>query len=314
MRNPLTQFSGQEFLVFFAVLIGLVALFCWRRKRTQDSSLELAPLDAAEEIDPYEIAYLRGGENELARVLIVSLIEQQYLRIVSPESKWWTTKSESRIQQSPEHPDVANLQSIERAGFEWFDSARTAEDVFRKSLHPANLPSSLLAHTMKYEQKFRAERLLTSDELKNETHRNIAIGLALVLLIGFTRLLIGIARQRPVGFLVLMGIAGVVLIVKAGLTGRLSWRGQEYLERTRTRWGWLHDSTYGGWSPSLAAGVFGYAVLSGTEMSPLNDMFRRANAGNYYGSSDGGGACGATCGGAGADGGGGCGGCGGCSG
>jgi uncharacterized protein (TIGR04222 family) len=313
VRNPLTEFSGQEFLVFFAILIVIVAAFCWRRKRTQDSSLELAPLDAPEEIDPYEIAYLRGGENELARVLIVSLIERKYLRIVAPESKWWKTKSASRIQQDPEHPDSADLQPIERAGFAWFDSARTAEDVFKKSIHPVDLPSSLSSYAATYERKLRAERLLTSDELKSKTQKNIVFGLALILLIGFTRLLIGIARERPVGFLILMGIAGVVVVVRAGLTGRLSWRGQEYLERTRTRWSWLHDSNYGGWSPSLAAGVFGYAVLSGTELSPLNDMFRRANAGNYYGSSDGGGACGTACGG-GDGGGGGCGGCGGCSG
>ena len=114
-----------------------------------------------------------------------------------------------------------------------------------------------------------------------------------MLLVGFARLLIGIARDRPVGFLVLMSIAGVVVIVSAGWTGRLSWRGQEYLERARTRWSWLQDSRYGeDWSPSLAAGVFGYAVLSGTEMSPLNHMFRRSSAGDYYGGSDGGGACG----------------------
>ena len=132
MRNPLTEFTGQEFLVFFAILIVIVAAICWRRKRTQDSSTELPPLDVPDQIDPYDIAYLRGGENELARVLIVRLIERKYLRIVAPESKW-LKKSDSRIQQDPEHPDVADLLPIERAGFEWFGSARTAADVFGKS-------------------------------------------------------------------------------------------------------------------------------------------------------------------------------------
>ena len=84
MRNPLTEFTGQEFLVFFAILIVIVAAICWRRKRTQDSSTELPPLDVPDQIDPYDIAYLRGGENELARVLIVRLIERKYLRIVAP--------------------------------------------------------------------------------------------------------------------------------------------------------------------------------------------------------------------------------------
>ena len=217
MRNPLTEFTGPEFLVFFAILIVIVAAICWRRKRTQDSSTELPPLDVPDQIDPYDIAYLRGGENELTRVLIVRLIERKYLRIVAPESKW-LKKSDSRIQQDPEHPDVADLLPIERAGFEWFESARTAEDVFGKSRSSTPLPSSLTSHAVKYEQKLRAARLLTSDALKSQAQKNIAFGIALVLLVGFARLLIGIARNRPVGFLVLMSIAGVVVIVSAGRT------------------------------------------------------------------------------------------------
>ena len=100
-------------------------------------------------------------------------------------------------------------------------------------------------------------------------------------------------------------------IARAGRPLRLSWRGQAYLEAVKTRWYWMKDSKFGqDWSPSLAAGLFGYAVLSGTELSPLNDMFRRANTSNWGG--DGGGCGGGGCGGgSGGCGGGGCGGCGG---
>ena len=105
MRNPLTEFTGQEFLwSSFAILIVIVAAICWRRKRTQDSSTELPPLDVPDQIDPYDIAYLRGGENELARVLIVRLIERKYLRIVAPASKWLKASPPVEIQQDPDIP------------------------------------------------------------------------------------------------------------------------------------------------------------------------------------------------------------------
>jgi len=72
MSNPLTEMTGPHFLVLFAILISVVALVCWWRQWSRDTSAELSPLPSPQTPDPYEIAYLRGGENELARVLIVS--------------------------------------------------------------------------------------------------------------------------------------------------------------------------------------------------------------------------------------------------
>ncbi len=66
MRNPLTQVSGPEFLGLFAIFIVAVALVCWYRSRSRDRSMELPVLSTHTRVDPYEIAYLRAGENELA--------------------------------------------------------------------------------------------------------------------------------------------------------------------------------------------------------------------------------------------------------
>jgi uncharacterized protein (TIGR04222 family) len=37
-------------------------------------------------LDPYEVAYLRGGRNEVARVVIVSLVERRILELQQPDS------------------------------------------------------------------------------------------------------------------------------------------------------------------------------------------------------------------------------------
>jgi uncharacterized protein (TIGR04222 family) len=305
MRNPLTQITGPEFLGFFAVLIAAVAVFCWLRRRGQDKSLERSPVRAPDEIDPYEVAYLRGESNELARVLIVRLVELKYLQIRVPEKKWWKTIASGRsIEQAKDHPPIADLSAIEQAAFLWFKTPRRPEDVFR-----TDLSTALISHTVEYERKLRAASLLTPDELKDGAHRAIAIGVAIVIMIALTRLAIGISRDKPVGFLVLMGVLGIPAVVLAGKPGRLSRRGEAYLESIRTKWQWLRKPHFGeDWSPTLAAGVFGFGVLAGTELSPLSDAFRRAQHSSITGS---GGGCGSGCGGDGGGGGGGCGGCGG---
>src|SRR4029077_4506299 len=127
-----------------------------------------------------------------------------------------------------------------------------------------DLPSVLSAHTVKYEESLQAQRLLTSEVLRDQTRWNISFGVAVVAFIGLARLFIGISRGRPVGFLILMGIAGVFAIAKIGRPGRLSLRGKRYLESMKANWSWMQNPRHSSdWSPSLAAGVFGVAVLAG---------------------------------------------------
>jgi hypothetical protein len=65
MRNPLTDVTGPEFLGLFAILIAVVALFCWRRWRTHDDSSKLPPLTPPDTIDPYEMACFSNDHRPL---------------------------------------------------------------------------------------------------------------------------------------------------------------------------------------------------------------------------------------------------------
>ena len=235
MRIPLTQVTGPEFLLV-AILITMVAAVCWWRKRNRrDTSAALAPLPPAKTIDPYELAYFRAGDKELTRVLILKLIETEYLRVVSPPWSFWRGTPKKRVEHNPDHPPVANLAPIELEAFEYFDFSRTATDVFRpdKTLRQVDLPTALRSHTVKYEQRLRAERLLTSDESRDAARRNIFVGIAIIVAIGVARSFNGIRWGWPVGFLMLMAIAGIAAIAMIGRTGRLSSRGKDYLKATQ---------------------------------------------------------------------------------
>ena len=129
MGNSLTPVTGPEFLVIFAVIISIAAIVCWWRKWSQDTSAQLAPLSPPAEIDPYEVSYFRGGDSELARVIIVRLIERKYLRITTTATGTSSKPSVSLIEQNPKPPSLSDLLPMELAAFEWFRSARTAEAV-----------------------------------------------------------------------------------------------------------------------------------------------------------------------------------------
>src|SRR6186713_403689 len=107
MSNPLTEMTGPHFLVLFAILISVVALVCWWRQWSRDTSAELSPLPSPQTPDPYEIAYLRGGESELARVLIVSLAERNYLKVTAPGSTWWKSRDQYIERVSHPHPPAS---------------------------------------------------------------------------------------------------------------------------------------------------------------------------------------------------------------
>ena len=77
---PLNPFDlrGPEFLVFFAgwaavLMIGLTLLR--RRREAEEPSAENLPLD------PYEIAYLRGGKTHLLQTALVALVDRGLLKV-----------------------------------------------------------------------------------------------------------------------------------------------------------------------------------------------------------------------------------------
>src|SRR5215813_7473739 len=90
LHNAVADLYGPYFLAFYTIVIGVVILTCRRSVRAVDRTDEEEPKIPAK-IDPYEVAYLRGGKNEVTRVAIASLIQRGILQIV--ERKTWGVSS-----------------------------------------------------------------------------------------------------------------------------------------------------------------------------------------------------------------------------
>ncbi|WP_137863296.1 MULTISPECIES: TIGR04222 domain-containing membrane protein [unclassified Sphingomonas] len=127
----------------------------------------------------------------------------------------------------------------------------------------------------------------------------------LLLGFGYTKLLIGEARGKPVGYLTaLLVLTGILALIRFAALDRRTRAGQEALAEARERSERLRRAPAGG-ETDLAVALFGTAVLVGSDWGGFHQL-RAASSGSDGGS--GGSGCGS---GGGGCGGGGCGGCGG---
>ena len=132
-----------------------------------------------------------------------------------------------------------------------------------------------------------------------------------VLLLGFgyAKLLIGEAREKPVGYLTaLLVVTGILALIRFAALDRRTRAGQEALAEARARSERLRRAPAGG-ETDLAVALFGTVVLVGSDWGGFHQM-RATSSGSDGGSGGSGcGSGGGGCGGGGC-GGGGCGGCG----
>jgi uncharacterized protein (TIGR04222 family) len=75
--NPF-DLRGPEFLVFYLVLSAGTLVLVWMFRRWKESGEEDTAASAARKVaqDPYQVAYLRGGRDEVVRIAVVSLLER----------------------------------------------------------------------------------------------------------------------------------------------------------------------------------------------------------------------------------------------
>jgi uncharacterized protein (TIGR04222 family) len=128
--------------------------------------------------------------------------------------------------------------------------------------------------------------------------------------VGAIKLEIGLSLGRPVGFLIVIMIAAIIVAAVASFP-RLTSRGKAMLKDIRKLCSGLQtrvNSIRPGGSPAelaMFAAVFGVAALPMTQFGYAQTLFPQAGSGSSCGSS-----CGSSDGGGGGCGGGGCGGCG----
>ena len=111
LHNVVADLYGPYFLLFYGTVIVVLIVACFRSIRAVDRTRDLEPPEIPAKLDPYEVAYLRGGENEVTRVAIASMIQRGLLRIVE-EKKWLTTSKKIDRGREPGRRELAPIEAI----------------------------------------------------------------------------------------------------------------------------------------------------------------------------------------------------------
>ncbi len=289
------DWHGEAFLQFFWTLsAGALALAWWARERLllpHDAALPAQPLDA------YEVARLRDGKMLAVDVALASLWEKGALE---------TTKKGIRATGRVDAP----LHPFERALWQRLSGGN--------EVPASSARRGLEGELGAIDQKLRGLGLLVSREVERRAD-NWMLGTTFGLLgVGAIKIVVGLSRERPVGFLLLScGVLLALLFHFLTNPARRSKSGDALLNQLRFERHVPEAQSFRlHLGPRYDADASAQARLSG-DYDALSMSFALLGAGAFppqmqsvlYPASTGGDAGGGGCGGGG--GGGGCGGCGG---
>jgi uncharacterized protein (TIGR04222 family) len=280
--NPF-DLPGPEFLLFYLILgaMLLIVLFALRRYGEPDPS---TPVQLTE---PYEIAYLRGGANEVLRLATVGLIDRGLLDVKDKRVKVTDPAQAKQIR----HP-------VDHALLESFRSGGEATAVFSNSYLKGQCDS--------YTRKL-TELGLLPDEQSNAQRRTVYRAVVgVLLLVAAVKIALAIERgRRNLAGLIVLAIVFLVLASAIGRVKRTK-RGEVFLKHMRELLDGLRQRS-SMFVPRantnellLMGAVFGMAALPVNAYPYVMTLYpKAASSTSGCGSSCGGGGCGGGCGGCG---------------
>jgi uncharacterized protein (TIGR04222 family) len=283
--NPF-DLSGPPFLAFYVVVAIVVVVAV---KLAIDAAEGGAP-PALPLGDPYQIAWLRGGTPEAARIAVLALTDRGLL----------TVHGDNLVNFAPAQSFVR--EPIERAILARCAQSGTAATAV---LNDPGVEQACAPYQARLEQML----LVPDAGMRARRYRWFALAAAFLLGIAAIKIDIAIGRGRyNVGFLIILTVIAILALLPFVRRRRTS-LGNRMVKDLRRLFGALRQRAAGirpGTMTSdtvLLAAVFGLSALPATGFAGILGIYKKAASS--------GGGCGSSCGsGCGGGGGGGCGGCG----
>jgi uncharacterized protein (TIGR04222 family) len=296
---------GPEFLLFyFCFSLAVIIAIVFFRRRAESGQAPRIDLG-----DPYLIAYLRGGEDEVLRVAVISLIDRGMLVM------------DGHLIRRADHVTSGMAKyPIEYEALKKFDVLGQEASVFKAA--SVLTDNSLKSALRPYRDTLERAGLMPNANVCRDRRNRLLLALTGLGVAGAIKIQIGLYLGKPVAFLVVMIIAAMIIAAAISFP-RLTARGEATLEDLTNLYAGLRTQVNsispGSATAELAmfAAVFGVGALAATPFAYAEDLFHQkkneyssSSCGSSCGSSGGGSSCGGGGGGGGGCGGGGCGGCG----
>lgn len=297
--NPF-DLRGPDFLILFGVLsaltVVLAAVLRWSlRGPDGDGPIEVSDLS------PYHIAYLAGGARLPIHAAVAALVKEDAIHV---------SKSKHTLSRKDQVPEQAH--PLERAVHA---HVACSGEMTLSELGRIDSKSLTRLH-----QELEEQGLLVAPAEAGLARVLPTLLVLAVTLLGMIKVAVGVARDRPVLFLVL-GCVATAVVAFAGFARPVlrSRRGDRLLARLRAEHAPLASTAHAraealaASDVTLAVGLFGIGILATGPYADLRAARKASDTAgwsSHCGSGCGGGGGGGGCGGGGC-GGGGCGGCGG---
>ncbi|QDU88714.1 hypothetical protein Pla175_20950 [Pirellulimonas nuda] len=299
--NPL-DFPGSQFLTFYGVLAALAiigSLACRLVLRSPDDGRDPPGTDELLK-DPISVAALRGGWQSVYQTSLAELVADGSIAIEKPKGR-----ASSRYVAVAKRQPQASDNDLQRLLL-----SQCAVDAEFGALGKAARPVA-----MQQVEQLEQHGLLETSQSFRSPRFAAALLLGSVWLLGLFKLVVGVGRDKPVGFL-FIGLAVLIGVFAffwskphRSRRGERRWRGLLKDHATLKGRAKKQGDSLGPAELALTVGLFGVAAAGATELDPLRGAIAAASPG-----SGGDSGCGDGGSGDGGCGGGGCGGCGGCGG
>jgi uncharacterized protein (TIGR04222 family) len=284
LDNPLATMYGPYFLLLYGFVIFFTLIILAIIKRGVDDTDEMPLPPIPTHIDPYEIAYLRGGTNEVVRSVVFSLLQKDFIELNTDGKK-------TEIRQNDNGAGAAGLNQIEQLALGWFYTPRDSNEVFKSG----GLTEQLESYGKTYQARLEQQQMLTSDELTGSFKPLKWTAYLVIFGLGAYKAFAAIAHgYYNIIFLIIFFIIGLLIARGVSKFPRLTKLGKAYLERLQLAFDNLKleaqrpyipsnepqivpQSTFAGVDPLLlSVGVFGSAILAGTIFDSYNQAFQRS--------------------------------------
>ena len=223
LDNPLTNIYGPYFLILygFTTLFTILFFGFFRSRLDQSDRLPLPSIPT--DIDPYEIAYLRGGVNEMARTAVFSLVRKGLIEIKKDGKRPMITRT--TLSQ------WRGTATVEDAALNWFVVSREPKAVFAGG----GLTEVLEPYADEYLRRLGRQQLIAGTEMQKRLSAWRRPAYAVILGLGGYKAFASIVH----GYFNLLGILAIAIIgvIAIYYVGRLPWLtklGKAYLDRLRT--------------------------------------------------------------------------------
>src|SRR5271165_423321 len=283
--NPF-DLSGPSFLAFY---IGVAVVVVIVAKLAIDEAERGAPR-ALPLSDPYQIAWLRGGTPEAARIAVLALADRGFLG-VSGNNLVNLSRAQSFVREPIESAILARCAQSGTAATAILD-----DPAVERACAP-------------YQVRLERLQLMPDAAMRAQRYRWFAIAAAILLGVALSKVAIAFGRGRHnVEFLVILTAIGLWMVWRL-VRRRRTHLGNRMLKDLRRLFSALRQRAAtirpGAMTSDamLLAAVFGLSALPATGFADFLRVYKKAASS--------GGGCGSSCGsGCGGGGGGGCGGCG----